>query len=132
MLFEDNITFRKNNNLTALEDGFKKGNMFNDLYIPYKNYEPALIKPSGKKEYLLYEIMMLNFAIIDLNLYLDLNPNNQGMLKKFNDLVKICFKKEDEYVKEYGPLMVKDSDNKEFFSWLNGPWPWQKEDGKYV
>ena len=47
MLFDDNLGFfgftipsnmklETNSNLASVKDGFAKGNMFNDLYDPYK------------------------------------------------------------------------------------------------
>ena len=84
-------------------------------------------------EELLLEIMELSFAINDLNLYLDLHPEDSKMLKKFNELVEKSCKYEMEYVKNYGPLEVIDSNSVEKFEWINNPWPWDNEGGtKYV
>ena len=143
MLFDNNMGFvsydlgYKNNNVNnkkiiSLEDGFKRGNLFNDEYIPYKNYKEGLIKPSNDRDKLMQEIMMINFAIIDMNLYLDLNPNDFEMLQKFQNLVTKSNEKENEYIRLYGPLTLKETNGKNKFNWIDDPWPWQREGGKYV
>ena len=59
MLFEDNFNFigydfinnlpiENKNKLTSVDNGFAKGNMFEDLYDPYKNYQ--VLKPMPKSQ----------------------------------------------------------------------------------
>ena len=129
--------FNKENNsgkLVSVDEGFMRGNMFKDEYKPYKNYNYSKIMPGSKQEEMLLEIMEDCFAIVDLNLYLDLHPNDTGMLEKFRELVESSVKKEMEYVKIYGPLELIDSDSNNTFEWINNPWPWQDSNGgaKYV
>lgn len=123
-----------NNKLVTVDEGFLRGNMFKDEYVPYKNYNYGKIMPGSKQEALLLEIMEDSFAIIDLNLYLDLHPNDSNMLARFKELVEASVKKEMEYVKMYGPLELIDSDSNNTFEWINDPWPWQDSNGgaKYV
>lgn len=144
MLFDDNLGFfgftipsnmklETNSNLASVKDGFAKGNMFNDLYDPYKNYRYQELTTNNKQEELLLEIMALSFAINDLNLYLDLHPTDESMLRKFKDLTEKAYSKEMEYVKCYGPLEVMDSESLSKFEWINNPWPWENTGGtKYV
>jgi len=144
MLFDDNLGFfgfavpknikiSNDSDLTSVADGFSKGNMFSNLYDPYKNYKYEKVVASNKQEELLLEIMALSFAINDLNLYLDLHPTDEEMLKKFRELAEKSCSKEMEYVKTYGPLEVIDSDSLSKFNWINNPWPWENTGGtKYV
>lgn len=138
MLFDDNIgfitySFAKNDDLTTIYEGFNRGNMFNNLYDKYKNYPINKLQAKNKKEDMILEIMALSFAINDLNLYLDLHPNDYEYLKKFKEYVDLSCKKEMEYVKLYGPLEVIDSDDAKKFIWINNPWPWESEsEAKYV
>lgn len=110
MLFDDNLGFfgfavpknmkiSSDSDLTSIADGFSKGNMFNNLYDPYKNYKYERVVANNKQEELLLEIMALSFAINDLNLYLDLHPTDEEMLKKFRELAEKSCTKEMEYVK---------------------------------
>ena len=100
MLFDDNFGFitydlyggnldtDKSTKLVSVDEGFLRGNMFADLYKPYKNYTYKKINPKNRKEELLLEIMELSFAINDLNLYLDLHPDDTRLLEKFNAYVE--------------------------------------------
>lgn len=145
MLFDDNFGFitydlysdfsKKDNSskLVSVDEGFLRGNMFSTEYKPYKNYTYKKIIPKTKREELLLEVMELAFAINDLNLYLDLHPEDTKMLNKFNELVEKSCKCEMEYVKNYGALEVIDNTSEEKFEWIKNPWPWDNEGGtKYV
>lgn len=144
MLFDDNIGFitydfykniptNNDSKLVSVDEGFLRGNMFADEYKPYKNYSITKIIPESRKEELLLEIMELTFAIVDLNLYLDLHPNDEKMLSKFKNLVEKSCQKEMEYVQKYGPLELIDNDECETFEWIKDPWPWENTGGtKYV
>ena len=70
----------KDVNLYASKEGFLRGNMFKDEYMPYKNYSYISISPKSEREAELFNVMQYEFAINDLNLYLDLNPNNEYAL----------------------------------------------------
>lgn len=110
---------------------FLKGNMFENEYEPYKNY--TCLKPTLKtdRERELFEIMKYSFAMNDYNLYLDLHPENMEILNKFkaaSNKLDILVK---EYTRKYGPLELSQN-NYPTFKWLTSPWPWDREDGKYV
>ncbi len=122
-----------NDKLVDIKEGFLRGNMFKDEYKPYKNMPYRKIVPQSKREEMLLHIMELSFAINDLNLYLDLHPQDESMLRKFRDLVEESCQKEMEFVKMFGPLELVDSDTGNSFKWIEDPWPWQNEKGeKYV
>ena len=52
-----------------IDEGFVKGNLFRDEYDSYKNYKPVKITVQNEQDALLVKLMMLDFAINDLNLY---------------------------------------------------------------
>ena len=116
-----------NKGLYSIDEGFTKGNMFPDEYKPYKNYKVKQLKPSNKKEEKLYKIMALGFAITDLNLYLDLHPDNQEKYQKFKSLVKQKEILEEEYIKDYGPLKLNQV-NGNTFNWVSD-FPWERMGG---
>ena len=115
-----------NNNLTNPKEGFLRGNLFDNLYEPYKNYQYGKLKPNNTKEELLYNILMYKFALTELNLYLDNYPNNSNILNIYNKYLleekKLC----DQYEKKYGPLTT-DSENlgSTNWNWIKSPWPWE-------
>ena len=125
LLLDDyfNISNDKDN-IMSPKQGLKLGNMFNDEYIPYKNYMPKIMEPSNEKESALQRIRELSFAVNDLNLKLDVEPYNKnlyGLFKKYaeelNELVM-------NYSKRYGALEICDDVNGTY-TWYKNPWPWE-------
>jgi len=122
-LYRNNMN---NQNLFNSKEGFIKGNMFSNLYSEYKNYKPQNLNPRNEQEKMLYEIDAYSFAAHDLNLYLDMYPEDTSMITLFNDYRR----KVDELVKVYenkfGPLTVNSNEmENKTFSWINSPWPWE-------
>ena len=140
MLFEDNdfdvnmaffipdVDFNRTSNVLSPMDGFLRGNMFQDEYEPYKNLTYFKLNPSNDKERMLYQVMAYSFAINDLNLYLDLHPDNKGMLDLFKKYVKEEKELCNEYVNKYGSLEVNEVKGQKF-DWINSPWPWETRGG---
>lgn len=120
------MAMNNNQNLADPKEAFLKGNLFNNLYNPYKNYKYGLLNPSNKKEEILYNILMYKFTLTELNLYLDNYPNDTNMLNLYNKYLfeekKLC----DQYEKNYGPLTL-DSENlgNNNWHWIKSPWPWE-------
>ena len=65
-------------------EGFIRGNMYKNLYDPYKINSPYEIKPMNEQAEMLTYIDALCFACIDLGLYLDVFPNNKDAINLFN------------------------------------------------
>ncbi|MBV4420543.1 spore coat protein CotJB [Clostridium tyrobutyricum] len=77
---------------------------------------------------LLNKIRQLEFAALDLNLYLDNFPNNREALSAYNKYTEklICMK--EEYEDNYGLLTNFGSGTSQYpWSWVNEPWPWEPE-----
>ena len=112
-------------NIADSQIGFKRGNLFNNLYDEYKNYKPQELKANNEKEDLLLQIDEQRFAMIEMNLYLYLYPNNKEALNRFNTYLK----KEKElvtlYESKYGPLTTSSPVQTNNWTWDNSPWPWE-------
>ncbi|KXZ40664.1 spore coat protein JB [Alkalithermobacter thermoalcaliphilus JW-YL-7 = DSM 7308] len=81
-----------------------------------------------KKEDLLRKIQEVEFAAVDLNLYLDMYPDNQMALRDYNCLVQELMNLKRLYEMNYGPFSnFGTSFNQYPFSWVNEPWPWETE-----
>jgi len=74
---------------------------------------------------MLREVMAADFAVIDLNLYLDTHPNDQQAVMYFNNAVKRAKMLRDNYERLYGPLTATSA-NTTPWPWINNPWPWDK------
>lgn len=121
-------TYTKNENPSSLYDpynGFIRGNMFPSLYNEYK-VKPIDIMPKSDKEAILLYVDALSFAAHDINLYLDVYPNDNDMIQLFNQYKVEANKLMEEYQDKFGPLVVNsDATNKTPWTWDNSPWPWE-------
>lgn len=107
-------------------NGFIRGNLFPDLYNTYKISNPYNIEPMNDQAKLLTEIDSLCFALIDLNLYLDVNKNDKDIIKLYNQYLNKKNSLIDMYQKKYGPITLdSESLNNYPWSWINSPWPWE-------
>ena len=118
-----NVNNQKNMDLFNPYEGYLKGNVFRNEYVPYKNYKVAKININSEKEELLFNINEYGFMMHDLNLYLDVHPDNQEALNKFNEYRNKRNELIEKYERKYGPLCVTSSDNNKSFNWVN-KWPW--------
>ena len=115
-----------NPTLVNPNEGYIRGNIFSNLYDQYKNYKPAQLRPTNEKERIFLELAQNSFAEHELNLYLDLNPNDVSMLKLFNDYREKCKILTEEYESKYGPLSISSNVlNQSPFMWDKNPWPWE-------
>ncbi len=118
-----NVNMVKNDILTPRE-GLNLGNLFMNEYERYKNYRPRELKASSQKESDLWEIMELSFAINDLNLKLDIEPNDMECFALFNEYTNELDKRVRDYSKKYDALeLCYDLGNS--YSWFKGVWPWE-------
>lgn len=77
----------------------------------------------GKKE-MLQDIMMLDFAISDVTLFLDTHPNDKEAFKYYKEALERYQKACDMYTKKYGSLNNRTEDGNNY-NYINGPWPWE-------
>ena len=126
-LFKDYFNLNENrNNILNPKEGLILGNMFFDMYIPYKNYKPRELVAKNEKDKMMLRIRELSQAVNDLNLYLDLNPNDESMLALFNDYRKQADSMISEYESKFGPLNISSNSLETGpFKWINSPWPWE-------
>lgn len=115
-----------NNDLETPEKGLEKGNLFKNLYDPYKNYQYANLNPKNDQEKLLFNVLKYKFAMNDLNLYLDTHPTNQNYIMLYNKYLQEEKKACNDYEKKYGPITL-DSPYLENNPWIwnKSPWPWE-------
>ena len=121
-----------NSNLLNPSIGLQKGNMFNKEYKAYKNIEPQKIESTNEESKLLLKIYELDFAIIDIALYLDLHKNDIQTYKIFKDYVNEYNEYKEKYEKKYN-ILCQDNIINDKYSWTNNPWPKDNDGGiKYV
>lgn len=121
----DNMNFNNNLDLFNSYEGYLKGNMFRNLYNPYRNYKVPKIMINSSEEELLMNISEYSFVITDLNLYLDTHPEDRNALNLLNNYVNTCNELVKKYEKEYGPLTMYGTRDKIPDSWVLKKWPWE-------
>ena len=125
----NNPVFTKDENPKSLYDpynGFVRGNMFPNLYNDYKLKQPIDIIPTNDKESLKLYVDAMCFAAHDINLYLDIYPNDKDMIQLFNRYRMDANTLKNEYQNKYGPILTSsDALNKVPWAWDNEPWPWE-------
>lgn len=134
MLYTDfNFEMFERPNLNTFEpkEGFNKGNMFINEYLPYKNYTPTILMPKNEKERILLNLYEYDFALNDLSLYLDLHPEDNYAYKMFQKYVNNYEIVKKEYESKYGPLVLT-CDSSMDYKWNKNPFPWESEDSMYV
>lgn len=80
----------------------------------------------NEKNALMKKIKQYDFALKELNLYLDTHPNCRralALFKKYNDMRK---KAVDEYTAKYGPIRPDQNNDDQHWSWIDDPWPWER------
>ena len=77
-----------------------------------------------RRQEMIDQIKGLDFAIIELGLYLDTHPEDQKALCMHREYTKQLKDLKDKYQKMYGPLTIFYPCNK--WRWLEEPWPWER------
>lgn len=78
----------------------------------------------SRRREMMMEIRELNFAVIELGLYLDTHPEDEKALCLHRKYCKQLKDLKDKYQKIYGPLSIYYPCNK--WRWLEEPWPWER------
>lgn len=121
----NNTIENPNNNILNSEEGFKKGNMFKNLYNGYKDYKPVKLTAQSEREDMLMQIQEYSFAATDLELYLDTNPNDNNALNLFNKYLNKKIELINMFEEKYGPLTLNSNVQTNNWLWKNSPWPWE-------
>ncbi len=82
-------------------------------------------KPVSGKE-LLKAIQMYDFALIELNLFLDTHPDDKKALAKFNEINPKREMAYKAYAEKYGTITATQANYDKSFHWTDGPWPWER------
>lgn len=72
----------------------------------------------------LAELQALDFAIVELALYLDTHREDQEALEVYRKYQELYDRCREVYEKKYGPLnhiSARDGG----YTWLDDPWPWE-------
>ncbi len=73
----------------------------------------------------LEELQKVDFALIELTLYLDTHPADMQSVQQYNQLAQRRQQMAGEFEMKYGPLLQFHSYSRFPWQWVDSPWPWQ-------
>lgn len=114
-----------NYQLNSLDEIINTGTLFKNLYQPYKKTPKTI--PETKEEKHLLKIQAYNIALMDLNLYLDVYPNDNTLTTLYKQYEDEKEKLVNAFENEFYPLTPSTSAQKGTWKWLDGMWPWERE-----
>ncbi len=79
--------------------------------------------PDRKK--LLKEVMEYDFTLQELILFLDTHPNDCAALDMYHDIQTKSEQAKARYEQYFGPLCSAKVQDKDRWTWISGPWPWE-------
>lgn len=113
--------------LMCPQEAFMLGNIDNNLYCPYKGFTNYPLIPKSKRGQLLSEVMMYDFNAHEMNLYLDTHPCDKEAFETFLKLQKKADQARCLYEQNFGALTVSHLNESQGYTWVCGPWPWQRQ-----
>jgi len=115
-----------NHSLFDPKEAYEKGNLFKNLYEPYKNHTPQPLTARNEQEQLLLDLSEVSFAAHDLNLYLNVHPEDESMIALFNDYRRRTNTLTEEYENRYGPLRIGSNALEQTpWMWATQSFPWE-------
>lgn len=117
--------------LENIYEGYSKGNAFKNLYDPYKNYKVKKLVPQNEQQDLFLKLSEVSFYAHEINLLLDVDPNNREMLKKFNEYRNMANNLINQYESKYGPINLNSNALNNYpFAWEKNNFPWDNSKGE--
>nr|WP_034644887.1 spore coat protein CotJB [Bacillus methanolicus] len=75
---------------------------------------------------ILEELQVIQFVLVELNLYLDTHPNDIEAIEQFNLFEEMRKNTAEKFEKKFGPLFNFGlSTSGVPWQWVEQPWPWQ-------
>lgn len=85
----------------------------------------------SERETLLNRISSAQFAAWELHMYLDTHPNDTAALKSYQKYAHETKELINQFESKFGPLVSTDVFGDNNWDWINNPWPWEYQGGKY-
>lgn len=100
--------------------GLIRGTMFPGLDLPFM----GMANKQEKPDTLLSQLQTLDFAIVELALYLDTHREDREALELYRAYQQMYEKLRKQYEEQCGPLNhMQPGDGG--YQWLDDPWPWE-------
>lgn len=74
---------------------------------------------------LMMRVYETGFALDDIILYLDTHPTDINAINYYNHMKKLRDEAVYNFETTYGPLLNFQANPNDYWSWADGPWPWE-------
>ena len=98
-----------------------RGTLFQGLDLPFMDMVNNKEKPVTP----LSELQVLDFALQEMALYLDTHREDKEALELYRAYQQIYNKGMMEYQNRYGTMTHNIPTDRNTYSWLDDPWPWE-------
>ena len=78
-----------------------------------------------EQQNLMRRLMVQNFAIDDIKLFLDTHPDDKKALEYYQKYRHLHEQTLNDYVKQFGPISPDQVENANRWTWIDTPWPWE-------
>lgn len=78
----------------------------------------------------LAELQAVGFVAHELALYLDTHPTDQEAFTLFQQYTAMEKEATERYERTYGPISRDSAANATEYTWIDNPWPWDRQEGK--
>ncbi len=81
-----------------------------------------------ERDSILKRLTILDFLAVDLQLYLDSNPDDKNAIRKYNSIINEADGLREQYENLYSPLYgFRSYSKRDEFNWTDDPWPWDMD-----
>lgn len=77
------------------------------------------------REILMRKIATVDFAITDLQIFLNTHPDNTEILDKLALYREKSDKLKKQYEQQFGLITPSQNNNQNQWDWISSPWPWE-------
>lgn len=105
-------------------EALSQGTLYPALNLPFHLKKTGAELPKTP----LTELQALGFVIHELNLYLDTHKEDEEAFALLQKYVALERSARETYLENNGPLTVMESAKDDCFTWVDGPWPWEKRE----
>lgn len=103
------------------QEALANGTLFPGLNLPFQiNTVAATPAQTGA-----LELQALSFVLTELGMYLDTHPEDKEAFELFREYGKLAREGRRRYEAMYGPLTQQAAADREKYTWLDDPWPWE-------
>lgn len=79
------------------------------------------------RERLLRRIAAYDFAIVELQIFLDTHPTNAEAIRKLDEYSKKSDILRTQFEEKFGPIQSSNIETNRL-AWISNPWPWDNEE----